>query len=200
MGRYVVRDTFFFKAKAQGYRSRAAYKLIEIQKRYGVMKKGDKVLDLGCSPGGFLKVASDVVGDGGFVLGVDLVETEPLGRQNVVTVKEDVLKLDIDGLKSSLGIESFDVILSDLSPPITGIREVDEERRRILYEAIISIVDKALKMDGNFVMKSFFTETFPPILKSLKWRFDKVITFRPQATRSSSNEVYLICLGKKGKT
>lgn len=197
MGKYVVKDTFFLKAKVQGFRSRAAYKLMEIQKRYGIIKRGDKVLDLGCSPGGFLRVASDVAGNEGIIIGVDILDVEPLGRPNVFTIKEDILKLDIIRIMDRFGIRSFDVILSDVSPSITGIREVDEERRRILYEAIILIVDKALKQEGNFVMKSFFTETFPPVLKSLKWRFSRVIPFRPEATRSSSNEIYLVCLNKK---
>lgn len=197
MGRFLVKDTFFLKAKKDGFRARSAYKLIEIQKKFHVIKKGDKVLDLGCSPGSFIQVIREIVGEEGLVVGIDILDTQPFFSKNIIVLKGDILKIDISAVLSEYGIDAFDVITSDISPNISGIREVDEKNRRDVYDAIKRVVSAALREGGNLVMKSFFTESFSPLRRELDRTFSEVFVHRPEATRRASSEVYLVCLRKR---
>ncbi|MCS7280895.1 MAG: SAM-dependent methyltransferase [Desulfobacterota bacterium] len=196
MGRFVLKDTFFLKAKREGYRARSAYKLIEIQKRYNVLRRGDKALDLGCAPGGFLQVIREIVGDEGLVVGIDILDTRPFSERNVIIKKADLFDINVQDLMNELGISYFDVITSDISPNITGIKESDEENLKRVYEATKEIVTKALRKGGNLIYKSFFTEEFGKQRKDLSSIFKEVIVFKPQASRRTSSEIYLVCRKK----
>jgi|YelNatPaOPRAMG01_1025707.scaffolds.fasta_scaffold03511_5 23S rRNA (uridine2552-2'-O)-methyltransferase len=197
MNKFPLRDAFFLKAKNEGYRARSAYKLLEIQKKFRVIKRGDRVLDLGCSPGSFIQVIREIIGEKGFVLGIDLLDTERFYAKNVLTIKADVKDVTMDMIKKICGIECFNVITSDISPNICGINEVDEANRKEVYEAIKKIVRTGLKKGGNFVMKSFFTESFVSVKKDLEIMFEEVFIFKPQASRKRSSEVYIVCLKKR---
>jgi len=197
MNKFPLRDAFFLKAKNEGYRARSAYKLLEIQKKFRVIKRGDRVLDLGCSPGSFIQVIREIIGEKGFVLGIDLLDTERFYAKNVLTIKADVKDVTMDMIKKICGIECFNVITSDISPNICGINEVDEANRKEVYEAIKKIVRTGLKKGGNFVIKSFFTESFVSVKKDLEIMFEEVFIFKPQASRKRSSEVYIVCLKKR---
>ncbi|MCX7856811.1 MAG: RlmE family RNA methyltransferase [Deltaproteobacteria bacterium] len=197
MGRFPRKDKFYLKAKDEGFRARSAYKLLEIQKRFQLIKSGDRVLDLGCSPGSFIQVIHRIVGEKGFIVGIDLLETESFPSSNVVIRKGDVCEIDIKSIMEEYGIPSFDIITSDISPNISGIREVDEENRKRVYESIKKITVAGLKTGGHLIMKCFFTESFIPIKNDLKNMFKRVVVFKPQASRKISPEVYLIGMSLK---
>jgi 23S rRNA (uridine2552-2'-O)-methyltransferase len=197
MSRFVVKDTFFKKAKQDGYRARSAYKLKEIQEKFRIIRKGGVVLDLGCAPGSFLQVISEVVGPGGLVLGIDLLPLAPLPRQNVVAVTADIRSLDLELLFRTHGLSHVDAITCDIAPNLTGIKEVDNKNSEELYDAVLGIVRQRLKKGGNLLMKVFFSEVFGDITKELKKHFGRVSLHKPAASRSISSEIYCVCLGKK---
>lgn len=191
-----LKDTFFKKAKKDGYRARSIYKLKEIQERYRIIKGGDSVLDLGCSPGSFLQFTSDIIGEKGCVIGIDILPTPPFNRKNIKTIQSDIKTVNIKEIMETNSIEFFDVVICDIAPNLTGIRETDDKNIYELYGAVKGIVQISLKKGGSFIFKSFFTDTFKPIITELKGMFKKVIIYKPEASRTSSSEVYLICQGK----
>ena len=197
MGRFEVKDTFYKKAKQEGFRARSAYKLIEIQQRYRAIQQGDKVLDLGCAPGSWLQVLSGLVGEKGFVKGIDLLTVAPLPQKNVVATAADIRTLNVKELLAGLSIPSFDVITCDIAPNLSGIREVDNANIAALLSAVRSVVKEALKKGGNFILKSFFSENLKPTIKDLETFFARVSIYKPPASRGVSSEVYLVCQGKR---
>jgi 23S rRNA (uridine2552-2'-O)-methyltransferase len=151
--RFILKDAFHKKAKKEGYRARSAYKLEEMQQRFNLIRKGDRVLDLGAAPGSWLQLESALVGEAGLVVGLDILPLAPVGVSNVVIKQADVREVDVQGLLQEMGILAFDAATSDISPNLSGIRETDLARMRELYEAILRIVEAALKKGGNFVVK-----------------------------------------------
>jgi len=196
MTRFVVKDTFFKKAKDEGYRARSAYKLKEIQQRFHIVKKGDAVLDLGCAPGSFLQVLSQLVGEKGMVVGVDIVPVTPLSYKNVITYTYDIRSLPINTLLSELSLDSFDTITCDISPNLSGIKDVDESNIEQLFLSVKKIAQQSLKSGGNLVVKSFFSEHLKERIIELKKFFKRITLFKPSASRSRSAEIYFICIGK----
>ncbi len=192
--RFVRKDTFFKKAKQEGYRARSVYKLQEIQDKFHIVKKGDRVLDLGCAPGSFLQMLSSLVGEEGFVLGIDILPLPKLQAKNVTTMTADVRRLDTDNLLKDYGIPAFDVVTCDIAPNLSGIREVDDKNVVELYEAVARIATGVLKPGGRLVLKSFFTEAYGEIMTDLRRRFTKVHVFKPLASRSVSSETYFVCM------
>jgi 23S rRNA (uridine2552-2'-O)-methyltransferase len=197
MGRFVVKDSYFRKARNEGYRARSAYKLKEIQDRFRLVRQGDRVLDLGCAPGSFLQVLAGLVGPSGFAVGIDILPVAPLPQQNVRVLLEDVRTLDVPGLLADQGFANFDVITCDVAPNLSGIRDVDEANMEELARAIRRIVEDSLKRGGAFVFKSFFGGSLKDLSQDLGKSFTAVKLFKPQASRSSSSEVYFVCLGKR---
>ena len=197
MGRFIVKDSFYKKAKQEGYRARSAYKLKEIQDKYHLIKKDDKVLDLGCAPGSFLQVISGIVGDNGLAFGIDILPAPKLPAKNVVTVCADIREINIKAILSDLSLNHFDVMTCDIAPNLSGISDVDNAHIEDLTGAVIKVVQEGLKSGGNFIIKSFFTATLKGITQELQKTFQKVSTFKPTASRSVSSEVYLVCTGKK---
>jgi 23S rRNA (uridine2552-2'-O)-methyltransferase len=197
MGKFVLKDTFFQKAKQEGYRARSAYKLKEIQNRFHILKKGDKALDLGCSPGSFLQVAADIVGQEGKIIGIDILPLTPLPYKNVITVMCDIRETDIKELMHIHSLQRFDVVTCDISPNLSGISEVDNKNIGELYQAVQKVISEGLREGGHFVIKSFFSDTFKGISIGLKKIFMRVSVFKPVASRSASSEIYLICMNKK---
>ena len=197
MGRFVVKDTFYKKAKQEGFRARSAYKLQEIQQKYRVIKHGDKVLDLGCAPGSWLQVLSGLVGENGFVTGIDLLPMAALSMRNVAAETADIRDLNVEKVLAGMSISSFDVITCDIAPNLSGVRDVDNANIAELYASVRAVVNRALKKGGIFIFKSFFSEDLKPTMKDLETLFSRVSIYKPTASRGVSSEVYLVCQNKK---
>jgi len=175
-----VTDPYVRKAKAQGYRSRAAFKLLEIDAKERLLRPGMLVLDLGAAPGGWSQVAA---GKGAKVTAVDLLPMAPI--DGVSVLKGDFREVLKD-------LPRFDVVLSDLSPNISGVRNVDQARSLALLEAAIAVCKASLKPDGVFLTKAFHGEAFEDARKALEQAFARVKVFKPAASRGESRETYLI--------
>ncbi len=198
MGIYNRKDFYYKKAKSEGYRSRAAYKLLELNKKFSVIKKGDIIADLGCAPGGFLQVASELTGEDGIVVGVDLVSVEPVGR-NVFLLQGDFTKVDVKEkmLQITRG-KKFDVILSDMAPKTSGIHFRDSYLSfRLAEEAFSSARDMLIK-GGNILIKIFESEEVKGLTDSLRKSFESLYLNRPESTRKGSKEIYIIGKQYKG--
>ena len=188
-------DHYYRQAKEKGYRSRAAFKLLEANKIFKLIRPGDVVLDLGCAPGSWLQVAREIVGPDGFVLGVDLRPVEPLGYENVKVIQADVMADDILALiRSSLPGEP-DVLLSDMAPNLTGIRELDHARQIALARRALWLARRLLKPGGNAFVKAMQGSMFNKLLAAFRRCFRIVRPFKPKASRPESPEIYVVGLG-----
>lgn len=194
---YNRKDHFYKKAKDEGYRSRAAFKLVEIDDKYQLIKPGYRVIDLGAWPGGWLQVAAGKVGPKGKVVGIDLVAMESLNLPQVLTITGDVR--DTEALaKASLWAEGpFNVVLSDMSPKLSGIKEVDREASTACAELAFSVATQLLAPDGALVIKVFKSSESDKFVKSLKGMFNRVVRSELDSSRNTSNEYYVIGLGFK---
>lgn len=188
------RDHYRRIAKKEGYRSRATFKLIQIDKKYHVLKNGYIVVDFGCAPGGWLQYISKVIGKKGFALGIDLKRVEPIDS-NVETLMADVNDESIkDKIMSKLPRRA-DVVTSDLSPNVSGIWELDVVKQIDLTSRVVKILPLILKEGGHAIMKVFQGESFDEFLKEVKKNFRDVIIIKPPASRPESSEMYLLCRG-----
>jgi 23S rRNA (uridine2552-2'-O)-methyltransferase len=190
-----VQDHFFKEARREGYRSRAAYKLLEIDDRRKVLAKGDLVLDCGAAPGSWMQVAAARVGPEGRILGVDLMPIEANGLPgNVTTFEGDVREID---LVEALG-DRADVVLSDMALSTTGTPSADQFRSAHLCGELLDLLPALLRRGGNCVMKVFEGEAYPELLQRSARMFDRAKGFKPQASRSESVEIYVVCHDFKG--
>ncbi|MEM4699530.1 MAG: RlmE family RNA methyltransferase [Candidatus Nezhaarchaeales archaeon] len=188
------RDHYYRLAKRLGYRSRAAFKLREVARRFSLLREGDVVVDLGAAPGGWAQVAREFVGDGGFVLGVDVDLVKPLPWSNVKFVRMDVAQPEAPQMVLSHLPRKADVVLSDLSPKLSGVWELDVARQASLVEAALRIIDAVLRKGGRALIKVFQGPGFEEVVGRIKERFEEVRLVRPRATRPSSAEVYVAAL------
>lgn len=192
---FKVKDHYFHKAKKENFLARSVYKLEEIDQRFKILKKNDKVIDLGYHPGSWIQYTSEKIGDEGIVIGCDIKEVNQklLNLKNVRLFNKDVLTIET---MEELGIsEQFDVVLSDMAPNTTGIRSVDQDRSLILVEMVFSLLPKFLKPGGNLVVKVFESNNAQVFLKEQKKRFEEFHYLRPKSVRSVSKEFFVI--GKK---
>jgi 23S rRNA (uridine2552-2'-O)-methyltransferase len=180
-----VTDPYVKKAQKEGYRSRAAYKLLELDQKHSLLKPGMTVLDLGAAPGGWSQVAAQKVMPGGRVIAVDILEVAPIS--GVTVLKGDFRQLSIE--------ERADVVLSDVSPNLSGIPNVDQARLLELALAAIEVCAKLLKRDGVFVVKSFHGEAFDELRERLEAVFERVKVVKPSASRGESAETYVVARG-----
>lgn len=193
-GGYRRHDTFFRRARDQGFAARSVFKLDEIQQRLGLLKRGQRLLDLGCAPGSWLQLAGTIVGSGGRVVGVDL-EPITLSLPGWVTaLRADVGTLDPAALLATAG-GRFDGLLSDLAPHTSGVRHADQARSLGLVERAIEIASATLVDGGFFVAKIFDGGDVPALLTRLRSTAVAVRTLRPRATRTHSKEIYLVATG-----
>ncbi|GIW40435.1 MAG: 23S rRNA (uridine(2552)-2'-O)-methyltransferase [Candidatus Binatia bacterium] len=193
--RYEPKDSFYRKAKSRGYRSRAAYKLLELDRRYRILRPGDVVVDLGAWPGGWLRIAAERVGEKGRVVGVDRTPIEPLPFPWVSVVTGDILDENVrERLRELLGGDA-DVLLSDLSPRLSGVRDRDEEAMLELVRAALEVADRMLRRGGRGVFKLFTGSAQAEGVRALRERFSRVSTTRPEATRRGSSELYAVAFG-----
>jgi 23S rRNA (uridine2552-2'-O)-methyltransferase len=190
---YQRKDSYHRRAKSEGLRSRAAFKLDDLAR--GLVRPGDRVVDLGCWPGGWLQVASRIVGPGGRVVGVDLVEIPPLGLANVRTIVGDASDPIVrQGIRDDLGGPA-DVVLSDMAPKLTGIRDRDQARAEEVADAAIAIARELLRPGGHFVCKVFMGPGFERLVSEVRSSFQTSATRRPDASRKGSSELYLVGRG-----
>ncbi|HWP60155.1 MAG TPA: RlmE family RNA methyltransferase [Candidatus Acidoferrales bacterium] len=194
---YQPKDAFYRRAKKEGYRSRAAYKLLEISRRYRLIRPGDRVVDLGAAPGGWLQVAAALTGPKGLVIGVDLQRIEPFAGKNIVLLQDDISRKQTqEKIKELLG-GAANCVLSDLSPPLTGIRDLDVRRSLELVEVAREFALAVLAPGGNFLAKTFLAPETNALAGELKRDFSSVARTRPEATRKASSEIYVVAQGFK---
>ena len=192
-------DYYYRKAKAEGYRSRAAYKLKEINEKYNVIRRGNIVVDLGAAPGGWIQVSREIVGDDGLVIGVDINEIEKFPWSNVITIQADITDEKIVEIIRSVipNGRMVDVILSDAAPKISGIWDTDHARQIFIAENALKIAKELLKPDGRCVIKVFQGPLLNDFINKVKEEFVEVKIFKPSASRKESSEVYVIAKRRK---
>ena len=190
-------DPYYRWAREEGYRSRAAFKLKQMDERFHFLKEGKKVLDIGAAPGGWLQVTSEAVGDYGLVVGVDLDPIEPLGLPNVITIEGNILDDETQAkIKEAVG-GKIDVVLSDIAQNVSGNWELDHYRQIELAEMSLNIASRLLKKNGWFVVKVFQGSEYESYLKRVKTLFRKVKVVKPKASRKASAEIYVVANQKR---
>jgi 23S rRNA (uridine2552-2'-O)-methyltransferase len=191
------RDYYYKKAKAESYRSRATYKLSQAAMKYRFIRKGDVVVDLGAAPGGWIQAARKIVGKNGFVLGVDLKPIAPFPQEYVRTIVADFTESET--LQQILDFlpRKADVILSDASPNISGIWEVDHARQIDLAAQGLKIALSILRPSGNFFVKVFEGDMLSDFVKEVGKHFDSAKVIKPKASRAKSSEMFLLAMNLK---
>lgn len=187
---YTPNDKWSQKAADEGYRARSVYKLMELDERFHLLKKGMTVLDLGAAPGSWLQYAAEKVGPSGTVIGIDLTPIEPIA-DNVITKEIDIT--DEGAVTTALhGIPQVDLILSDLAPKTSGVKDVDQWRSIELSEAVLKIAKRVLVSNGTCVMKILQGADYDEFLKKTKEEWKNVKPFTAEASRDRSREIYLV--------
>ena len=192
-------EFYYKKAKAENYRSRSTYKLVQANSKYDFIKLHDVVVDLGAAPGGWIQAARKMTGRHGFVLGVDLKPIEPFTQEYIRTIVADLSESDISEQILSFLPRAPDVVLCDAAPNITGIWEVDHARQIDLATKAMEIARSILKPHGNFFVKVFEGDLLNDFIRTLKGYFDVVKIVKPQASRAKSSEIYLLASDLKAK-
>jgi len=191
------RDYYYKKAKEEKYRSRAAYKLLQAVKKYQFIRSGSVVVDLGAAPGGWVQAARSIVEDKGFVLGVDLKQVEPFEEDNVRTIEADVNEEETIQQISELLPRKADAVISDVSPNISGIWEVDHARQMDLAQRALNIALETLRPSGSFFVKVFQGDMLNDFTEKMKHHFQIVKVVKPAASRGKSSELFLLGLELK---
>ena len=190
------KDHYRKLAKDKGYRSRSAYKLLQLNNSYHIFRQRNKVIDLGCAPGGWLQVAIKEVGSCGKVIGIDLKEVKPLEGAIILHGNIEDHRI-IDGVIKILNSKA-DVVLSDLSPNVSGIWGIDHARQISLTKSAFSVAQKILKENGNAIFKVFEGDLLNEVKDDLNSNFHKVLLTKPGASRQQSSELYIVCLKFRG--
>ena len=192
-----INDPYVAAAKAKGYRSRAAFKLKELDQRFHLIRRNARVLDLGAAPGGWSQVAHERAGDEGKIVAADILEMEPIPGVEILQL--DMLDAEApDTLKAALG-GNADVVLTDMAAPTTGHRETDHIRTLALFEAALDLAIEVLEPGGAFVGKVFQGGATGEVLNKVKKHFSDVKHVKPPASRKESVELYLLAMGFKGR-
>jgi 23S rRNA (uridine2552-2'-O)-methyltransferase len=190
-------DHYVKQAKEHGYRSRASFKLIELDTKDKLFKPGMTVVDLGAAPGGWSQVAAERVGDKGRVVASDILPMD--GMSGVEFVQGDFTEEAVlQQILSALGDEPADLVISDMAPNMSGMSAVDQPAAMYLVELALDMAREVLKPGGNFVAKVFQGEGFDQYLQDMRTSFNKVVTRKPDSSRARSREVYLLGKGFKG--
>jgi 23S rRNA (uridine2552-2'-O)-methyltransferase len=195
---YNPQDRYYKKAKQEGYRSRAAYKLLELQQRFRLIRRGDVVVDLGAAPGGWLQVAAKWVGQTGKVIGIDLQPIDAFGEPNILVLQGDITAPEMPRRIAELARGKVHCVLSDLSPRLSGIRDADNARCLELNRTALTLATALLKLGGSFLVKSFVNQELQTFTLELKRHFHSVQRTRPEATRQGSSEFYYFAKGFHG--
>lgn len=191
------RDYYYKKAKQEMYRSRAAYKLFQAIRKYEFIKHGDVVIDLGAAPGGWIQAARKTVGNKGFVLALDLKPIEPFTQQYVRTIICDMTEDDAIQQILELLPRKADVVISDASPSISGIWEVDHARQLDLAQKALHIASETLRPEGNLFVKVFQGDLLDDFVEKVKQQFRLVRVIKPHASRAKSSEMFVLATNFK---
>ena len=187
-------DEFVKRARAEGYRSRAAYKLLEIIEKYGILKSGQCVVDLGAAPGGWSQVARKAVGDRGRVMALDILPMEEI--KDVTFIEGDFTETaPFEALLAVIAEMPVDLVISDMAPNLSGMKQVDQPAAAYFVELAIDLSEKVLKPGGSLVCKCFEGQGISGIRDAFRGRFKKVSNFKPKASRSRSPEIFVIGQG-----
>jgi 23S rRNA (uridine2552-2'-O)-methyltransferase len=191
-----VSDEFVKKAQREGYRARAAYKLMEIDDKDHLIRPGMTIVDLGAAPGSWSQVAVQRLKGSGHVIALDLLEMQPLAGVEFIQgdFREDAV---LRQLEDALNGRQVDLVISDMAPNISGISDVDQARAAYLTELALDFSMKWLKPGGHFLVKVFAGSGFDEIVNSMRSHFEKVVTRKPKASRDRSSEVYLLGLKRR---
>jgi 23S rRNA (uridine2552-2'-O)-methyltransferase len=188
------KDEFVLKSHKEGFRSRAVYKLQEIQQRDRIIKPGQVIVDLGSAPGGWSQYAGKIVGSKGRMVALDILPMDPL--EDVAFIQGDFREDSVLAqLQERLDGSSVDLVISDMAPNVTGMTVVDQPRAMYLCELALDFAGKVLKPGGGLVVKVFQGEGFDQFIRDLRSSFSKVVTRKPKASRPKSREVYLVATG-----
>jgi len=197
---YKPHDSYYQRAKQEGYRSRAAYKLLELQQRFRLLRPGDAVVDLGAAPGGWLQVAANIVGQKGRVIGVDLQNIQPFQQRHVTVIRGDVTTDEIQArIREFLG-RPADCVISDMAPKLTGIRDADMARCLALNQIALKVAVQFLRPGGSLLIKSFISNELHQFTAEIRQHFSAVQRTKPDATRQGSSEFYFFAKGFVPKT
>lgn len=198
---YKRKDAYYHKAKREGERSRAAYKLEQLDKKFALLRRGDKVLDVGNFPGGWTQVAARKVGVKGKVIGVDLDPVDPIPEPCVQLIRGDITDPEIIArVREGFGgpQAKIQLVMSDASPKLSGVRDADTARQLALVEAVYDLALTMLAPGGHFVAKVFSRATPHELIADAKKRFKRVKQHKPDASRKESSEIYVVCCEFKG--
>lgn len=195
MPRPGVPDPFRRQARAAGYVSRAIYKLEAMDAKHGLVQAGQRVLDLGCSPGSWLQYLGERVGPQGLVVGVDLKPPEFPLAPPLYFVEGNIESIDLDAIRAVSPV--FDLVVSDMAPRTTGVREVDEERSLTLARAALRLARELLRPGGHFLVKVFEGPELPRFAAEIRGLFEHCRRLKPPGSRQASRELYLLGLKKK---
>ena len=185
---YQPRDSYFLRAKREGYRARSAYKLLEIQEKFRIVRPNDRILDLGSAPGSFLQVLQSLSPQSPEIIGIDLQKIEPI--PGVATFVCDIF--DEKKMAEILAGRIFDIVTSDLAPKTSGISDIDQARSAELSLCALDIARRYLRSGGSAVFKVFSGADFASFLRETKAHFQKVSVFKPQASRDRSRECFVV--------
>ena len=187
-------DEFVKRARAEGYRSRASYKLLEINEKFQILKPGSCVVDLGAAPGGWSQVAIRLVGAKGKVIALDILPMTEV--EGVSFIQGDFTEDEpFERLLSETSDRVVDLVISDMAPNLSGMKQIDQPKSAYLVELAVHLCDQVLKKKGNLVSKCFEGHGINDVRRAYKEKFEKVINFKPKASRSKSKEIYVIGLG-----
>jgi len=195
---YKRKDGFYRLAKQQGYRSRASFKLIQLNHSYNIIRTDNNVLDIGAAPGGWMQVIAGITGGHGTVVGIDLLNISPFSKINAVTIKGDINDPVIRQKACDAISGKFDVVVSDLSINLTGDASSDTYKNFEMAKSIISFLPDLLKKGGNFLIKLFYCNDLKPFLKQVNQYVRTVSITKPKASRGASSELYMIGKGFSG--
>lgn len=193
---FQVQDYYFHKAKEEGYRARSAFKLLDIQEKFNLIKPGQTIVDLGAAPGSFLQVIARIVGQAGKALGFDLQEINPFPEKNIHAEVVDIMDKEkiFEALKRH-GLEKVDGVTSDLAPKTSGIRDLDQGRSAELTDQAFYLATQILKPGGFFVGKIFDGPDCAFLIKRMKQKFHRVTMFKPPSSRDRSFENFIVATG-----
>ncbi len=187
-------DVFHRRAKQQGFVARSVFKLEEIDQKFHLLRRGGRVLDLGCRPGSWLQYAAGVVGPAGALVGIDRTPLDkPIAGARIVV--GDVFAVSVDELRGEL--EGFDVVLSDMAPDTSGVRSLDQARSEGLFERALEIAELTLVQGGHFVGKLFQGPDWPRLIKRARDGFAEVRTVKPAGSRKESIEQYVVAKNRR---
>lgn len=189
------RDVYRRMAKSKGYRSRSAYKLLQINYSYHLLRPHNRVVDLGSAPGGWLQVAKECVGVEGVIIGVDTRPIEPI--EGVTILQASIENREVMNAILSLLDHKADVVLSDLSPNLSGIWDLDHGRQISLTKTALEVAHNILRENGTSVFKVFEGDLYDSLKKEIRNHFDQIYVNKPRASRQKSSEQYLVCFGFK---